>query len=321
MPTRRHFLGVFHSALLFTPLAGAMPVRDRHRGPITSLSVCQGKVYSASQAGVFRDGENVYRPDWRVTAVVARPDRLWMGGGIPGQSGIIAVYDLEKRRIMQEREVAKDLVSDLALPSTDDEVSWADTKGRIRTLPVDAFGDAPVRERMPHEGIGRVLKYAPGTEGILASGGLDGAVILHAPAGGDPAKRLQEHTAGVESLTFSPDGQWLASGSRDAKVRLHRVVDGRLLRTYQGLGMEDEPVVGRLTAQVLSLLWVAGEEISSSRLIAGTSHGGVYELSQEASRWEKLHQTGTGPVTSLAWHDGRLFIGTRSPEVLEFIVP
>ena len=173
-----------------------------------------------------------------------------------------------------------------------------------------------IRERMAHQGIARVLAYGP--EGkALASGGRDGAVILHGPPGpgAPPSKRLQEHTAGVESLAFSPDGQWIASGSMDAKVRWHRVADGRLIRTYQGLGMEDEPVVGRLMAQVLSLAW--GEADGVTRLLAGTSNGGLYELDLEASRWDRIAQVETGSIHSLAIHpDGRLIMGTRAPRVL-----
>ena len=38
----------------------------------------------------------------------------------------------------------------------------------------------------------------------------------------------------VFSVAFSPDGQTLASGSRDYTVRLWRAADGTLLRTLKG---------------------------------------------------------------------------------------
>ena len=40
--------------------------------------------------------------------------------------------------------------------------------------------------------------------------------------------------APVRSIAFAPDGQTLASGSRDGTVRLWRVADGTLLRTLEG---------------------------------------------------------------------------------------
>jgi len=45
---------------------------------------------------------------------------------------------------------------------------------------------------------------------------------------------FEGHTYRVNSVTFSPDGELLASGSRDQKVRLWRVEDGELIHTLVG---------------------------------------------------------------------------------------
>jgi len=47
-------------------------------------------------------------------------------------------------------------------------------------------------------------------------------------------RTLEGHTDWVNSVTFSPDGQTLASGSRDSPIRLWRASDGALLRTLKG---------------------------------------------------------------------------------------
>jgi WD40 repeat protein len=47
-------------------------------------------------------------------------------------------------------------------------------------------------------------------------------------------RTLSGHTDGVLAVAFSPDGQWLASGSRDRTVRLWQVSDGTLMRTLSG---------------------------------------------------------------------------------------
>ena len=48
------------------------------------------------------------------------------------------------------------------------------------------------------------------------------------------AHKLKGHTNWVRSVTFSPDGELLPSGSRDGTVRLWRVANGGLVRTLVG---------------------------------------------------------------------------------------
>jgi WD40 repeat protein len=46
-----------------------------------------------------------------------------------------------------------------------------------------------------------------------------------------------EPTSGVKSLAFSPDGSLLASGSYDSTVRLWKVSNGSLIKTFTGHNM------------------------------------------------------------------------------------
>jgi WD40 repeat protein len=48
--------------------------------------------------------------------------------------------------------------------------------------------------------------------------------------------RTLNHPEGITSVAFSPDGQWLASGSYDRTVRVWRLRDGALERTLTGHG-------------------------------------------------------------------------------------
>jgi len=49
-----------------------------------------------------------------------------------------------------------------------------------------------------------------------------------------PLRTLEGHSHSVECVAYSPDGQTLASGSKDATVRLWRLSDGAMLRTLEG---------------------------------------------------------------------------------------
>ena len=47
-------------------------------------------------------------------------------------------------------------------------------------------------------------------------------------------RTLTGHSAGVESVAISPNGQLLASGSRDDTIEIWNLGSGRLLRTLTG---------------------------------------------------------------------------------------
>ena len=47
---------------------------------------------------------------------------------------------------------------------------------------------------------------------------------------------LKEHTNPVYSVSFSPDGNYLASGAFDKCLHIWSVKDGSLIRTYRGPG-------------------------------------------------------------------------------------
>ena len=66
---------------------------------------------------------------------------------------------------------------------------------------------------------GAVAISERGTYG--ASSSEDAVVVLWNFAGGGKPVRLRQHDQPVDAMAFSPDGRWLATGSRDAVIRLY----------------------------------------------------------------------------------------------------
>ncbi len=88
-----------------------------------------------------------------------------------------------------------------------------------------------IAERWNSKSPAEILGLAYSMDGILATASRDHTVRLWRVADGAPLRTLEGHTAGVNSVAFSPDGATLASGSDDSTVRLWRVADGAPLRT------------------------------------------------------------------------------------------
>jgi WD40 repeat protein len=80
----------------------------------------------------------------------------------------------------------------------------------------------------------RVLSvdYHPTGETIVYGMLSNGVMIVDAKTG-QPIKRLPI-AAPVGDVAFSPDGQWLAAGSDDNKIRLWRTANYELVKTFEG---------------------------------------------------------------------------------------
>jgi len=74
----------------------------------------------------------------------------------------------------------------------------------------------------------------PGARPLLASASFDATIKLWDPESQQCVRTLAKHTDPVYSVSFSPDGQYLASGSLDKSVNVWSVRDGVLLRRYRG---------------------------------------------------------------------------------------
>ena len=302
---------LFCSAVFVTAAAD-----DKHAGPVVDFAHVGPVLHSVSQGGVFaHEGDRVrliHKPEFRVFGMAAVPggelkgESLLLVGGVPGESGSVAWLNLHSGR-SKLLNVAEDVVYDVAVRSDGREAALACADKRVLTMELKGFAMMPPALRHKHTSDARAAAYSPDGQ-WLASGGLDGVVLLSSRAKRTEPKVLQEHTAGVESLAFSPDGRHLASGSRDARVRLH-TADGGFVRTYSGLGMELMKSGLGKKPYIWALAWGGRDD----ELIAGASRGTLYRLSQVDATWGKLDWKSERAIYSLAFDgSGGLAVGSES---------
>jgi len=104
---------------------------------------------------------------------------------------------------------------------------------------VPELGQRLVLEGCPVAAHTRGIRAVACSGSRLATGGLDGAIILWDAETGEAERRLLERSTEISSVTFTADGARLASGSVNAlygsgsRVRIWDVTTGTLLRTIQ----------------------------------------------------------------------------------------
>jgi WD40 repeat protein len=139
---------------------------------------------------------------------------------------------------------------------------------------------------------------------VVAFFSLDGGPTLAQ----EPVERttLTRHTDWVMSVAISPDGKTLASGSRDATIRLWDITSGKLIATIEGYDGFAYRLVFSPDGKTLASAG-ADERIKERKRNPRTSWGGVVKLWDVSTRKERAAFRGhENTVVSLAWSpDGR----------------
>ena len=297
--------------LIVLPIMPAvLGTQDFHSGPVTDIAVSGNRVFSVSQGGVYENHgsqlKRLLRPPFRVTSLAVVSDLLLVGGGDPGLSGMIGIYD-PSDGTFQSIRVADDLVYDVAVHPGRKVAALACADNRVMTIALSGLSEETLQERYRHTDAVRAVAFSQGGD-YLASAGLDALVMLLPFDGRSQPIQIQDHSSKVDCLVFSPDSTLLASGARDGKVRIHNLA-GRLVRTYSGISEESEYIAWHSNSSILSLAW-GGQQAA---LIAGAAKGSLYQLSTTGNRWTKLVSAMTKPVYSLAFSaTGELIAGTHT---------
>lgn len=186
---------------------------------------------------------------------------------IAAEDGTVHLWELSTsrlaRRLQDHRGPVRSLAfsPDGALLATGDEGGvvhiWEVNSG-VELRRLEGHGDAVLAVSFPEQ-----PAWERGASGqILATAGRDGLIQLWWVSDGRRLYTLRGHTAPVRSLAFSPDGNWLISGSDDGEMRLWQVSTGALRR-----------LLPASASRVLNLVFSP----DGSRLLIGTATGIVQQ--------------------------------------------
>lgn len=89
----------------------------------------------------------------------------------------------------------------------------------------------------------RTFAVSPDGKYVAVAWDTDPVIKLYRLADGEIAKTFAGHENNVSALTFSPDGQYLASGSSDQQVKIWQVQDGKLVKSLKGHTGEVQGIV------------------------------------------------------------------------------
>jgi len=197
------------------------------RGAITQLVVAQpvGAAYTAGSDGqLFRwrlgtfKGEPLGAHRGPVTTLASSFDGFWLATG--GEDGAVEIWDLES---VHDRKGAHHAAKVRAVVFSPDGNSIASTgdDGAVWSWSVlKGDGRALYKDAQP------LTAIAWGATAIYA-GRADGKVIAIDAATGKTLATLETHNAEVRVLALSPDGTYLASGSRDGSVIVWTLADSK----------------------------------------------------------------------------------------------
>lgn len=182
---------------------------------------------------------------YRVSSVAFSPDNHKLASGI--FDGTVVLWDVATGKRLKTFFSTGDTILSIAFSPDGKTIASDGTReGHVRLIDITLDEDAKPKDLFPNRPFASALALSP--DGItLATGSGNGHVALwdltlrrdwkhpleQNPSGWRP---LGNHAKDklINSVSFSPDGKFLASGSQDATIKLWEVDSGRRLGTLLG---------------------------------------------------------------------------------------
>jgi serine/threonine protein kinase len=143
----------------------------------------------------------------------------------------VDLWDLHEHRLRQTLPSNHHTIQSIAFAPDGKALATGDTSGSIRLWDPASGTETGV---LPCDPLGvRALAFAPDSQTLAAAGAGDKDVKVWSLASRLTVKRLGGAENGVQNLAFSPDGRFLAAGSRDGTLKLWEISSASLLASFR----------------------------------------------------------------------------------------
>ncbi|KAJ7364051.1 ribosome biogenesis protein Sqt1 [Mycena albidolilacea] len=203
--------------------------------------------------------------------------------------------DPEEEQFITEDDVYAEVPDDGDVPMDEDEEDEAgDTLGALGAGSSSGSGDDNSVQSFLNHGSSVFCVAGHPTEGLAASGGEDDLGYVWDITDGEVIVKLTGHTDSVTSVAWSTDGEMIATGGMDGKIRVWRRVGTENYRTWEILTQLEGP------DEVMFIRW----HPKGSVLLAG---------SNDSTLW--LWQLPSGNTMQVfAGHTGAVQCGEFTPD-------
>lgn len=165
---------------------------------------------------------------------------------VAGGDGVLSVWEAPTIDLMVALPLSDEKLRQIAFNPSHDSLAVACGDGVIRMLDPVFFNEVKMNGRHA-EGATSVVFHIG--KPVLLSGGKDAHLRVHGLKSHEELLNLPVHQFSVYSMVFSPDGKWLATGSRDKTIKIW---DARTMDPITRL----DASVGGHTHSVNKLLWM-----------------------------------------------------------------
>ncbi len=233
----------------------------------------------------------------------ANGQRLAAAGGVPGESGEVAIFALTSGQVERKLTGHTDVVVSVAWRSGTDEIATGSLDKTAALWSVSS--GQRLRLLKDHADTVLAVAYSPSGE-FLATASADRTAKLYRTKDGIRVAALNAHQDAIVHLAFSPDSKRLVTGSADKTVRIWSVKDGPIENPD---ATQHEPEA--LTACAFSpdnrrLFWVS----ASGKVKVFAANGRDFQMEfTDATDWvTSLAATADGKTLIAGTLDGKLFV-------------